>query len=70
MTLERLRAVTALLCLNGVWTEYLKEKGDRARSTKKGLERRIEYLEQKLAEREKTIADLKEKLLSVSQSVL
>ncbi len=67
---QLMRALTALLCLNGVYKEYLKEKGDRARSTKKELKRKIEYLEQQLTDREKIIIDLQEKLLSVSQNRL
>jgi hypothetical protein len=66
LTRDKLWALTALLCLNGIYKDYLREKGDRQRSTKKGLERRIKDLEKKLVDREEIIASQKEKLLSVS----
>jgi len=67
LNLERLRALTALLCLNGCWNEYLKEKNVAERETKKGLKRRIAYLEKKNADYQKIIADLEAKLVRVSQ---
>lgn len=67
---DRLRSLTALLCINGCWTEYLRAKNLKERESTKGLKRRIEFLEKKLGDREKEIADLKEKLLSVTQNRL
>jgi hypothetical protein len=70
LTKDKLWALTALLCVKKIYTDYLREKGDRQRSTKKGLEQKIEDLEKKLADREEIIAALKEKLLSVSRKGL